>query len=458
MRLIYTLIIFCTILSKVFAQNTHQLETTTLTSRTVISGIDIPWEIHWGPDNHIWMTERYGRVSRVNPTTGKQDVLLDLSSEVYNRSEAGLLGLVLHPDFANNPYVYFAYTYVDTNSILEKLVRYTYENEKLTSPLTLVHGIKGNTTHIGSRLLITADNKLLMTTGDAQDQSLPQKRSSLVGKLLRINLDGSIPADNPNPNSLIWSSGHRNAQGLCLAPNGILYSSEHGPTTDDELNIIKKNRNYGWPTVHGLCDSPPESAFCIDSNVVEPLVAWTPTIAPSDIAWYDHPAIPEWRGKLLMTVLKNKQLIAFEFNDEGTTVTKQTTYLQNDFGRLRDICFSTDGKVYLATNGNSWSNTQPFTHSIIELSNKDYVTTNLGVLDNLNLKIGPNPLKEGESLKLRLPDNTQGILSIYNLVGNNVLTTQIDNNLIPLELPQGVYIWQLELINGQSTKGKLIIR
>ncbi len=159
-----------------------------------------------------------------------------------------------------------------------------------------------------------------------------------------------------------------------------------------------------------------------------------------------------------MTVLKNKQLIAFEFNDEGTTVTKQTTYLQNDFGRLRDICFSTDGKVYLATNGNSWSNTQPFTHSIIELSNKDYVTTNLGVLDNLNLKIGPNPLKEGESLKLRLPDNTQGILSIYNLVGNNVLTTQIDNNLIPLELPQGVYIWQLELINGQSTKGKLIIR
>ena len=452
---------FCAIcLNALFAQNTYTLDSTVLTSRTVISGIDIPWEITWGPDDQIWMTERFGRVSRVNPTTGTQDVLLDLSGEVFEQAEAGLLGIVLHPDFTNHPYVYIVYTYLAGNNILEKVVRYTYDGNSLIDSFTLVEGIKGNTTHIGCRLLITPDNKLLMTTGDAQNQSLPQNIASLVGKVLRMNLDGSIPSDNPISNSLVWSWGHRNAQGLCLAPNGIMYSSEHGPTTDDELNILEPARNYGWPNVHGFCDSPTETGFCIDSNVVEPLVAWTPTIAPSDIAWYDHPAIPEWQDKLLMTVLKGKQLVAFAFDSSGNSVIDQSTFLKNEFGRLRDICVSPSGKVYLATNGNSWSNTNPFSHSIIELSNQDYdPSTGLLKSKHFNAKLGPNPLKAGEALHIYLPDSSKGILKLYNISGDELLKKQlITSNSVPLDLPSGVYIWKIRLSNSKSDTGRLIIQ
>ena len=459
MRTIYLSILLCITPLLVQSQNTYTLDSTVLTARTVITGIDIPWEIVWGPDDHIWMTERFGRISRVNPTSGAQDVLLDLSSEVYVRSEAGLLGMVLHPEFESNPYVYCAYTYLSGNNILEKLVQYTYDGDSLSSVKTILDNIKGNTTHIGSRLLITPDKKLLMTTGDAQDQTLPQNVTSLVGKVLRLNLDGSIPSDNPNPDSYVWSWGHRNAQGLCLAPNGVLYSSEHGPTTDDELNILQVNRNYGWPKVHGLCDIPNETTFCNDSNVFEPLAVWTPTIAPSDIAWYDHPAIPEWQNKLLMTVLKNKQLIAFSFDNGGTSVVKQDVYFTNEFQRLRDICISPSGRVYLATNGNSWQNNNPFTHSIIELSNVAYHTAQVKEIERTNqARLFPNPVTRGQMVHINLKSNT-GKLKLYNALGQLVMNEPIGaSGNVGIASPAGMYTYVVEQQNGHVLKGTLFVQ
>ena len=202
------------------AQTTFTLDSTELTSRVVKDSIDIPWEIVWGPDDHIWMTERFGRVSRVNPKTGNQQVLLDLSGEVYERSETGMLGMALHPDFDNSPHVFIAYTYLSGNNIRERLVRFNYDGSQLIAADTLIENIIGNNTHVGARVIILPDNTLLMSTGDAQNRSLPQNKSSVVGKILRLNLDGSIPTDNPNPNSYVWSFGHRNAQGLWRAPNG----------------------------------------------------------------------------------------------------------------------------------------------------------------------------------------------------------------------------------------------
>jgi glucose/arabinose dehydrogenase len=159
---------------------------TTLNVRVVIqgtnatNGVDIPWEIQWGPDNYIWMTERYGRVSRLNPETGVRTTILDLTSTVYDNSESGLLGLQLHPDFANTPQVFLAYTY-NSGGVKERIVRYNYNSTTgmLESPLTLVEGINGNTTHIGCRLLVLPDNTLLATTGDYQNQSSPQNETSV---------------------------------------------------------------------------------------------------------------------------------------------------------------------------------------------------------------------------------------------------------------------------------------
>jgi aldose sugar dehydrogenase len=451
-------LIFCSTALISNGQTTYTLDSTVLTIRVVKDSLDIPWEIIWGPDNHIWATERFGRVSRINPETGKQTVLLNLSAQVYAKSETGMLGMVLHPDFKNNPHVFIAYTYLSGSSIQERVVRFNYEGDTLIPADTLIGEIRGHTTHVGCRLIILPDNTMLMSTGDAQQQSLPLNKSSIVGKILRMNLDGSVPSDNPDPASLVWSYGHRNAQGLWLAPNGIIYSSEHGPTTDDELNILQKGGNYGWPRVAGFCDSPPEDAYCDTAQVNEPLAVWTPTIAPADIIWYDHPSIPELQDKLLMTVLKDKSLIAFGFNPAGDTLVSQKKYLKNELKRLRDICVSPDGKIYLATSGDRWANDNPFTHTIVELSNKAYVA--VPKIDPAEaIRIGANPLLLGQPLHLKMPEGEKGEFTMTDIFGRPVLhlKTQGEND-IELGVSAGVYLWRVQLNSGSAKSGRLIVR
>ena len=418
MRKAFTLLLVFVVVSLAgLAQpSTVTVGNTTLDVRVVIqgtnenNGVDIPWEIIWGPDDYIWMTERYGRVSRLNPTTGARTTILDLTSNVYQSSESGLLGMVLHPDFENTPQVFLAYTYY-SGGIKERIVRYEYnENtEQLESPLTLIEGINGWTTHIGCRLLILPDNTLLATTGDYQNQSSPQNESSLSGKILRMNLDGTIPTDNPyGSSSYLYSKGHRNAQGMVLAPNGLLYSSEHGPGSNDELNIIEPGKNYGWPEVEGLCNQGWETSWCNGvTSYQDPIAIWyeSSTIATSDLIWYDHPAIPEWQGKLLMAVLKAEHIKEIEVdNIDGTTVVSQHIWFNDShannptssfsnglFNRLRDICAAPDGRVFIATSGSSWSNNNEFSHSIIELKNSAYLPISVEEFQNLETQIYPNP-------------------------------------------------------------------
>ncbi|WP_052695421.1 PQQ-dependent sugar dehydrogenase [Hymenobacter sp. AT01-02] len=184
---------------------------TTVTVSALTTNLQVPWELVWGPDNFIWMTERGGRISRVNPTTGAVTPLTTLA-DVVTSSEGGLLGMALHPDFTTSPYVYVVYNYND-NGYKEKLVRLTYANGTLSQPLVLLGNIPATSTHSGSRLLILPDRTLLMTTGDAQQQPEAQNRASLNGKILRLNLDGTIPADNPVAGSPVYTLGHRNPQG-----------------------------------------------------------------------------------------------------------------------------------------------------------------------------------------------------------------------------------------------------
>ncbi len=349
------------------AQSQVTIDETVVDTNTVITGLDIPWEVLYGPDGWLWVTERYGRVSRVNPETGEQDIILDHSGVVVQQGESGMLGMALHPDFPEDPRVYIVYTY-SSGGIKEKLVHFTYDGTGLTNETVLIENIQGNSTHNGSRLLFAPDGKLLMTTGDAQNLSAPQNPEHLSGKILRLNHDGSIPEDNPFPNSYVYTWGHRNAQGLAFGISGTLYSSEHGPSTDDEINIIEAGRNYGWPDVNGFCDTPGEQDFCETWNVKEPMIAWTPTIAPSDIIYYQDGMIPEWTGSILLTVLKNKRVVELELSDDGQEITGENHYFVDFWGRLRDICAGPDGEIYLATSGESWSNNEPFTHSIIRLS------------------------------------------------------------------------------------------
>jgi len=419
-----------------------QLRETTLDTTTIITGLDIPWEIQWGPDDHIWTTERFGRVSRINPETGEQDIILDISDIVYQSGESGLLGMVLHPEFEANPYVYMAYTYRPAGQILEKIVRYKYDNGMLVDEFVLLDNITGNTTHDGCRMIILPDNTLLFTTGDAQNQPAAQDINSLNGKFLRLNLDGSIPDDNPFPDNPVYSFGHRNAQGLYLGPNGIIYSSEHGPNTDDEFNIIEAGRNYGWPNVHGFCDLPTERDFCDENDVAEPLAAWTPTVATSDIVYYDHMAIPEWKDHIIMTTLKNKRIYVLELDKSGTSVVGEEQLFTNWWGRLRDVLQGPNGEIYLATSGASWSNNNPFTHSIIKIWNPEAVSINEQENMNQSFKLYPNPASN--NLWVTVEQELIGYqLNIYGTDGKSIFNRIIDSTeiTIPIQkMKSGIYL------------------
>ena len=314
-------------------------------TEVLTQSLKFPWEMIYGPDNFIWFTERAGKISRLNPMNGVI-TLVHTITEVTSQGEGGLLGMALHPQFSTNPYVYVVYDYGSGNK--GKVVRFTFNNGVLSAPLVLLDQIPASSIHNGSRLLITPDLKLLVTTGDANAADQAQNTNSLSGKILRLNLDGSIPSDNPIPNNPLWSYGHRNPQGLVMV-NSKLYSSEHGPNNDDEINLIQKGRNYGWPNVEGLCDQAEEKTFCAINNVAEPMMTWTPTIAPSGLTYYNSDYIPQWKNSLLVVALKGSRLLQLKLDEGGTKITSAKDFLQNQFGRLRAICQSPDGKVYIGT-------------------------------------------------------------------------------------------------------------
>lgn len=318
--------------------------------RTIKSDLNFPWEILWGKDDFIWMTERGGKISKVNPKTG-EIVFTSSIAEVVSLSEGGLLGMVQHPDFLSNGLFYVVYNYNSGGNYLEKLVQFKFANNSIQAVNTLISNIPAAGIHNGSRLWITneAVPKIFMTTGDAAVQSSAQQTTSLSGKILRFNLDGTIPADNPIAGSPIWSLGHRNPQGLVMV-NGILYASEHGPSVEDEVNIIEKSRNYGWPTVTGPCNTTAEITFCTANNVLPPI--WSSgnvTFAYCGLDYYNNTRIATWQNSLLLTALKDACLRVLTLSTDGRAVTREQIFFKNRFGRIRDICVSPAGRVYLCT-------------------------------------------------------------------------------------------------------------
>ncbi len=371
---------------------------TTLTERDVTTGIQIPWEILWGSDDHIWVTERRGRVLRIEPETGNTSTILNIQSSVSSGGEPGMLGLALHPDFSNVPKVYIFYNYVVGGfNTRGKIVSFDWDGTNLVNEQTILSDIPGGGIHNGSRILMTADEKILMTTGDAGNSNISQNLNNLGGKVLRMNLDGSIPDDNPIADSYIYSFGHRNAQGLCHGPNGLIYSSEHGAQQSDEFNIIEANRNYGWPIVQGACNTATENSFCALNNVREPLKEWSPCIAVNGIEYYNHPAIPEFQNSVLMAVLGGlsggaERISQLKMSDDGMEIIEENIYFTN-FGRLRDVCINPyNGAIYIATNGPGYPGSGP--NRIIEYRNLDYVASDVSstALKDQFIQIRPNPI------------------------------------------------------------------
>ncbi len=320
------------------------------TVQTLATGLDTPWDLAWGPDGHIWVSERAGTISRVDTATGA--IVRVGSIGAFELSESGLMGIAFHPDFESQPFLYAVYSYSTGDGIRNRLVRMGYDGAELARPEILLNGIPGAPNHDGSRLAVGPDNMLYLTTGDAQSPPLAQDLNSLAGKVLRLDPEGKPAEDNPFGTE-VFSLGHRNPQGLVFHPvTGALYSTEHGPLDNDEVNLIVRGGNYGWPNVRGLCDNDVltgETAFCSSNNVVEPLAVWTPTIAPAGADIYTRDLIPAWKGSLLFTTLKGQALWRMGLSSDGLRATSRENLFSGRFGRLRDVLVGPRGEVYLAT-------------------------------------------------------------------------------------------------------------
>jgi glucose/arabinose dehydrogenase len=426
----------------------------TFATRMVKDSLFIPWEIIYGPDDHIWFTQKNGYVCRLDPESGQLDTIYHESQVVVN-NEGGMLGMAIHPDFVNDPYVFIAYEYMDGSAYKERIVKYTYNAGTLINPQILLDDITGASIHNGCRLAIQ-DDKLFISTGDASNTANSQNVNSINGKILRINQDGSIPADNPIAGSPVWSWGHRNAQGLVFH-NGVLYSSEHGPDNDDEVNIILKGRNFGWPNVQGFCNTSSEMQYCADSNIVEPLQAWSPTLAVSGMEYYNHPMFPALANSLLLTTLKDNNLYQLQLNAAGDSVVNEVNIPGVDYGRLRDIAISPDGRIFLSTSNSVAGGTGAKIDKIIELYDST-ITTGIYTQnpDNSSVILYPNPATDMVSIAFldRAMGNDAWSYSITSLNGLMVQEGQLEFN----KLHVGTLSPGLFFLRMTNAKNELIFK
>ena len=341
---------------KTDAEEYFILDSTIMGISTIASHLSVPWEITWGPDGWIWYTEIDGRISKVNPANGETKVLMELEN-VYTRTTPGLMGMAIHPAQDRFPYLFLTYTKQNEDeTIVLNIMRYTIADDQLLEPKLLLE-VPGARGHNGARVKVGTDGKIYLSTGEASKAETSQDVSEWGGKVLRINLDGTIPADNPFPDNPVWAWGLRNPQGLVQTEEGTIYVSDHGDATDDEINLIKKRGNYGWPDVWGFCDTEEEKEYCADSVIVEPMRAWTPTIAPAGIDYYSAKSIPEWENTILLTALKGSSLRVLHLDPNGITIEAETILFDGKFGRLRDVCISPAGDVYIATSNQDWNPT-----------------------------------------------------------------------------------------------------
>lgn len=330
-----------------------QLSHTTLGITTIADQIAIPWEIAWGPDNWIWYSEQAGKVWKVNPETGEKKHLLTIP-DVWMKRTTGLLGMAIHPDQKDFPYLFVDYTAEKGTSYVTKLVRYEIGKDTLVNPEILLE-IEASTGHNGSRLVLQDDQHIFWATGDVAKKGYAQDSTRLNGKILRLKIDGSIPEDNPVKNSYVYAWGLRNMQGIALSDKGELYVSEHGDAIEDEINHIRPLHNYGWQDIEGFHDTEAEKAFAKKYRTTEPMIAWTPTIAPAGLDFYNHSSIPEWENTLLLTSLKNSSLRVLQLNEKGDQILSDEAILKDHYGRLRDLCVSPGGDVFVSTSNRDWN-------------------------------------------------------------------------------------------------------
>ncbi len=311
----------------------------------VAEELKAPWALDFAPDGRIFITEKEGNI-RVFANGELQDAPYLIIEDVAPEGEGGLLGLAVDPNFDANGYFYVYYSYKEASGALaNRVVRWQDAGQTAVNPTVILDGIPGDRIHNGGRLKFGPDGKLYVTIGDAASRILAQDLTSLAGKILRLNADGTVPADNPFPGSPVYSYGHRNPQGLAWHPEtGDLFATEHGPVGQDEVNLIVPGGNYGWPEVGG--DETGE-------GFIPPVLhSGIETWAPSGAAFYDGDVMPaHWRGRLMFAALRGQRIVWVDFQEpDFRHVGRQDYLFVRLHGRIRDVVLGPDGHLYFLTN------------------------------------------------------------------------------------------------------------
>lgn len=301
----------------------------------VAENLDVPWSIEKN-NNTYYLTERTGAVVKIeNGKMERQSV--ELEKDLATASESGLLGFVLTPDFQESNLAFAYYTYVDSSGQFNRIITLRLEDNVWREEGVLLDKIPSGSYHHGGRLKIGPDGKLYATAGDAADSKIAQDLQSLGGKILRMNLDGSIPKDNPFSDSYVYSYGHRNPQGITWLPDGMLYASEHGNNANDEINRIEPGKNYGWPIIEGHEEQ---------EEMVSPL------FTSGDNSTWAPSGMDNYNGKLYVAALRGTAVIEFdlESGEKREVIT--------DLGRIRDVLIDDNYLYFISNNSDGRGNPQ----------------------------------------------------------------------------------------------------
>jgi glucose/arabinose dehydrogenase len=347
------------------AQQTFPSSAGDLKVETVAGGLVHPWSLVFLPDGRMLVTERPGRM-RIVTRDGKLSPPVANVPRVFVVSQGGLLDVILDRDFARNRTIYFSYAEPFDGGGRTALARAQLdasETPRLVD-LTVIyrqHGPASRGNHFGGRIAQAADGNLFLTNGEHfTDRDLAQTLDNDLGKIVRLAPDGAAPKDNPFAGRVgarpeIWSLGHRNPQGLAINPaDGKLWEQEHGPMGGDEINLIQPGGNYGWPRVsHGLNydGTPVGTGKAQMAGMEDPLWHWTPSFAPSGMAFYTGDLFKGWKGSLLNGALKFQLIVRLEL--QGDKVVKEERLLQGLRERIRDVRQVPDGALYLLTDNNA---------------------------------------------------------------------------------------------------------
>ncbi len=332
---------------------------------TIVEGLERPWGMAWLPDGSILITERPGRLRIVR--NGKLDLqAIPGVPQVFAVNHGGLLDVALHPNFAENRLVYFTYADGTNQANQTKVARAVFDGTSLQNweEIFAVNPTKPEGQHFGSRIVWLRDNTMLVAIGDGGNPPIQlngdlirkqaQNLNSHLGSVVRLNDDGSIPQDNPfvdnaEADNAIWSYGHRNIQGMAIDPaSDRVWATEHGSKGGDELNIIEAEQNYGWPEVSYSDEYTGGKVAQVNSraDVPEPELVWTPSIAPSGLAFYSSDRFPQWQGDLFAGGLVSDDVRRIDLDEGGNVLAEESIAIAQ---RVRDVRQAPDGMLYVLT-------------------------------------------------------------------------------------------------------------